>query len=149
MRLLTFFLLCYTFSSAQSVDKLAQAIAKTEGYYTPHTIPNRCFNPGDLKVLRDYRYPGQLGVCKGGHARFRTQADGWSALQHQLDKIALGESKKYSVNMTLQELGKHYAGNSRVWAKNVSRNLGVEPDTYLWEILDTAPVLETAYFVRQ
>ena len=141
LSLLTFLLLCCTLSSAQPVDRLAQAIAKAEGFYMHGSIPNRCNNPGDLKVVKDYRYPGEIGVCKGGHAKFRTQADGWKALEHQLNKIMDGTSR-YTVNMSLQEIGKKYAQNYRVWAKNVAHNLGVEPTAYLWEILDVPPILE-------
>ena len=141
LSLLTFLLLCCTLSSAQPVNRLAQAIAKAEGFYMHGSIPSRCNNPGDLKVVKDYRYPGEIGVCKGGHAKFRTQADGWKALEHQLDKIMDGTSR-YTVNMSLQEIGKKYAQNYRVWAKNVAHNLGVEPTVYLWEILDVSPILE-------
>jgi hypothetical protein len=135
-------LLLTTLCPAQNVHILAQAIAKAEGFGPRSTLPTRLHNPGDLKVVKDYRYPGQVRVGKGGHAQFRTEADGWAALNHQIDKMASGESKHYSVNMTLQEIGKRYAKNSRVWAKNVAHNLGVPPDTSLWEILDVPPALE-------
>ena len=143
MRTLLTALLLTTLCSAQDqVQTLGKAIAKAEGFYIKGTIPNRCKNPGDLKVVKDYRYPGQVGVCKGGHARFRTDTDGWAALIHQIEKITSGESKYYSVNMALQEIGNYYARNSRVWAKNVAHNLGVTPDTYLFEVLDVPPILE-------
>jgi hypothetical protein len=135
-------LLLTTLCPAQNVHTLAQAIAKAEGFGQRGALPSRLHNPGDLKVVRDYRYPGMVRVGKGGHAQFRTEADGWAALEHQLDKMASGESKHYSVNMTLQEIGKRYAANSRVWAKNVAHNLGVTPDTYLFEVLDVPPILE-------
>jgi hypothetical protein len=121
--------------------RLAQAIAKAEGYGVRGTIPTRCNNPGDLKVVRGWLYPGQVGVCKGGHVRFKTAAEGWAALNHQLDKIVEGTSR-YTVNSTLASMARRYAGNYRVWAKNVAHNLGVTPDAELWEILDVAPRLQ-------
>jgi len=127
--------------------QLAQAIAKAEGFYTRGTIPQRCHNPGDLKTITGYRYPGQAGVCKGMHARFRSNADGWRALEHQLSKIIDGTSR-YSVNMTLRQVSKRYAGNSRVWMDNVARNLGVTPNTCLFEILDVPPVLDRKFFTK-
>jgi hypothetical protein len=143
MRLLLALLFCTTICSARSIDRLAQAIAKAEGFYSPGaTLPKRCGNPGDLKALRSQRYPGQVGICKGGHVRFRTQDDGWAALNHQLEMIVNGESKRYTINMSLQEIGRGYAGSWRIWSRNVAHNLGTTPDTYLFEVLDIPPILE-------
>src|SRR5271157_5393055 len=142
MRLLFALLLTTALCSAQDrVQTLAKAIAKAEGCYVKGTIPNRYHNCGDLKAVRGYRFPGQVGVGKGGHVRFKNDAAGWAALTHQIDKIIAGDSR-YTVNMSLKEIGKKYAGNYRVWSKNVAHNLGVTPDTDLWEILDVPPILE-------
>lgn len=142
MRTLLALLLLTTSCFAQDqVQVLASAIAKAEGFGRAGTLPSRYRNPGDLKAVRGYRYPGQVGVGKGGHVRFRNNAAGWSALEHQLYKVIEGTSR-YNVNMTLQEFSKKYAGNSRVWVRNVAHNLGVVPETYLWEILDVPPTLE-------
>ena len=143
-KLLLFALLLLTTSFCFAQDRvqtLASAIAKAEGFGKAGTIPSRYRNPGDLKVVKDYRYPGQVGVGKGGHVIFRSNAYGWDALEHQLSKIADGTSR-CSVNMTLRDFGKRYAGNWRVWSKNVAHNLGVPLDTQLWEVLGVAPVLE-------
>ena len=146
-KLLTLAFLLATTASAWGMSMsrpqaLAGAIARAEGFYQRGTIPNRCNNPGDLKVVAGWRYPGQVGVCKGGHVHFKTAADGWAALMHQLDKIIDGTSR-YTVNMTLNQIARKYAANYRVWAHNVAHNLDVTPNTYLWEILDVAPQLET------
>lgn len=141
MRLLLVLLLS-TICSAQSVDRVAHAIAKAEGFYTSScALPKRLHNPGDLKALRGFRYPGQVGIGKGGHAHFKNDSAGWAALEHQLDKMIAGESTKYSVNMTLQEFGRQYA-TGRTWSRNVAHNLGVNPETYLWEVLNIPPKLE-------
>lgn len=142
--LLATLLLCGPAVALTPTQNLAQAIARAEGYYSPKTIPARCFNPGDLKAVRGWKYPGQVGVCKGGHVRFRSPEAGWAALYHKLDRIAAGESRVYWVNMTLQDVTRKYAGNSRVWARSVAHNLGVPANTTLAEILDVPPVLRAA-----
>ena len=145
MRGILIALLLTTLCSAQDrVQVLAQAIAKAEGFGKRGALPTRLKNPGDLKVVKNYKYPGQAGIGKGGHVKFRSEAEGWEALRHQIEKIVAGDSR-YSVNMTLREISKGYAGNHRVWAKNVAHNLGVEPDTYLWEILGVAPRLDKGW----
>ena len=118
---------------------LAEAIAKAEGFYSKGTIPNRCHNAGDLKVVAGWAYPGQVGVCKGGHVRFRNDAAGWAALNRQLEKIAQRESKHYLPEMTLQQMSRRYAGNSGIWAKNVAHNLGTSQKTTLAELLGVPP----------
>ena len=146
MRLLTILFFCSTFCAAQDrIQTLAEAIAKAEGYGRKHAIPTRYHNAGDLKVVRGYTYPGQIGVGKANHVRFRSDQDGWAALRHQIEMIISGASTHYSVNMSLQEMSKHYAGNHRVWTKNVAHNLGVPQDTSLWEILGVPPVLEASW----
>jgi hypothetical protein len=121
---------------------LAHAIAKAEGWGTRGTIPTRYRNPGDLKAIRGYKYPGQGGVGKGGHVIFRSDAAGWAALYHQIEKMACGESRLYSPQMTLQQIGKRYAGSWRVWSKNVAHNLGVPVETTLAECLGLPPRIQ-------
>jgi len=130
--------------AVNQVHNMAHAIAKAEGFERKGTIPSRYHNPGDLKSIKGYRYPGQVGIGKGGHVIFRNDEAGWAALEHQIEKIKAGTSR-YSVNMTLREFGKRYAGNWRIWSKNVAHNLGVNPQAYLWECLGIAPALETAW----
>ena len=122
-------------------QKFAAAIAKAEGYYTKGKIPQRCANPGDLKAVRGWKYPGQIGICKGGHVRFKNATYGWLALCAQLDKIAARESKAYTPEMTLAQAGRKYAGDWRTWSKNVAHNLGVTPSTPLFLVLDVPPAL--------
>ena len=129
------------FSAAQDkVETFAHAIARTEGFYMKGSIPNRYHNPGDLKIMaRGERYPGQVGIGKANHVIFRNDAAGYAALYHQIDKMLIGESKFYKQEMTLLQIGKLYAVNSRLWAKNLSRNLGVSPSTTLEEYFELPP----------
>lgn len=133
---LAFVVLIGSAAGQSKVDLFANAIAKAEGYYVHGTIPNRCHNPGDLKAAYHMTYPGQVGVCKGGHIRFRRDADGWAALHHQIEKALDGESHFYNPNMTFFEVAKRYAGNYRVWLKNVTHQLGVSADTTLAEFFE-------------
>ena len=144
-KLLTLFVLVGT-AFGQSYDyikkraEFARAIARTEGCYVKGSIPNRYHNCGDLKRMNKERvYLGQIGVGKGGHIIFRDNASGWAALLQQIDKILAGESKFYTPEMTLQQMGKFYAQNSRLWAKNLARNLGVSPSTTLEEYFEIPP----------
>ena len=67
-----------TYSTAR-VQQLAAAIGHAEGFGVRHAKPTRFHNPGDLKTLGKYRV-------------FRTDAEGWAALQAQIVRILLGHS---------------------------------------------------------
>jgi len=132
----------------QSNPDLAEAIAKAEGFYQRGTIPNRYHNPGDIKFDRSFRYHGQVGVGKGGHVIFRNDAAGWYALREQIEKMKSGESRHYSPTMSINQIAKKYAANYRVWAKNVSHNLGTVPTITIAELFDIPPVLEVAWCTK-
>lgn len=139
--LLMTLLLIGTLCKAQDkVEQFAHAIARTEGFYTKRTIPNRYHNPGDLKIMaRGEKYAGQVGIGKAKHVIFRNDAVGYAALYHQIDKMLSGDSKFYTQEMTLLQIGKLYAKNSRLWAKNLAKNLGVSPNTTLEEYFELPP----------
>ena len=114
------------------------------------SIPNRYHNCGDLKKMtHGGKYPGQVGVGKGGHIIFSSNATGWSALLHQIDKMTSGESKFYKQDMTLLQLGKLYAENSRLWAKNLAKNLGVSPSITLEDYFELPPRVKFSVIPRQ
>ena len=83
-----------TLCSAQDkVEQFAHAIARTEGYYVHGSLPSRCFNPGDLKVMsRGGKYPGQTGVCKAGHVRFEMTQQDTPHCTMRLKRFLAGES---------------------------------------------------------
>jgi hypothetical protein len=117
----------------------ADAVAHAEGFYRKGSIPNRFHNPGDLKARPGEKYPGQVRIGKGGHVIFRSDAAGWAALYHQIDKALAGESHFYRQDMTISAVAKRYAANYRLWARNVSRALGVAPSTTLEEFFELPP----------
>ena len=116
-----------------NVMTFAHAVAKAEGFYNHGTIPNLCHNPGDLKGKH---FTGQIGLCKGGHARFADDAYGWDALYSQIEKMISGNSRIYHTDMTLRDVSRAWAGNSRVWLKNVCEMLSIQPNDTLSQYFD-------------
>jgi hypothetical protein len=127
------------------VVQLAHAIATAEGYYVPNSLPNRCFNPGDLKGVS---FPGQRGVCKGGHAKFRSREAGWAALYNQVQKIADGTSTKYTRHATFQQVAKTYAQNYRPWLKIVTKTLRVDENDEVGAFLSDRDKLRMTYVAQ-
>lgn len=116
------------------------AIAKAEGFFLRGSIPNRDHNPGDIKALHSYTFPGQVGIDKHGHVIFRNDNKGWAALQNQVRKMCV-ESGHYSPQMTIQQVGRHYAKDWKHWSINVARNMKCDPRMTLAELFDIPPVL--------
>jgi hypothetical protein len=124
------------------VVQFAHAIANAEGYNVPHSIPQRCNNPGDLKGTA---FPGQVGICKGGHARFKNAADGWAALYNQVQKIADGTSTKYTPRATFRQVARTYAQNYRPWLKIVTKTLQVDENDEVGQFLSDYDKLRVTY----
>ena len=135
--LLAVFVILPLFASGQTVDSekvdaFAHAIAKAEGFGVKGAVPTRYHNPGDIRTFKKgARYPGQVGVNKHGYVIFKNDEAGFAALRENLRRMGSGESKYYGTSMTISKVAKLYATKWRVWAKNVSHNLGVEPSTTL------------------
>jgi hypothetical protein len=125
------------FARAQVVDSkkviaMSQAVAQAEGFGVPHTVPTRYHNPGNIRSTRNgHHYAGQIGLNRCGYVIFKKDSYGWQALREQLTLMALGQSAYYKTNMTITQVAKRYATSWRVWAKNVSGQLGVLPTTTL------------------
>jgi hypothetical protein len=68
---------CWAAGAQDRIDLFVHAIARAEGFYQYGSIPNRCHNPGDLKGTR---FPGEVGLCRGGHARFANAEYGWQGI---------------------------------------------------------------------
>ena len=116
-----------------NVMTFARAVAKAEGFGVPHSIPTTCHNPGDLKGKH---FEGQVGLCKGGHARFANDAYGWDALYSQIEIMISGNSRIYHTSMTMRVVSKQWAGNSRVWLRNVCEMLSIQPNDTLSQYFD-------------
>jgi len=114
------------------VDSLADAISHAEGFGKRHAIPTRYHNPGDLKALRrSKRLDGQVGIGKGGHIIFKSDAAGRAALREYIARMLDGRSRHFNPSMTLSQVAREYAQNWRPWVKIVSNELGVPPSITL------------------
>lgn len=120
------------------IRQLARAIARAEGFYVAGSLPARAHNPGDLiqPWRTDLPTMGAEGITV-----FPSDADGWEALHRQLWLIASGQSRVYSVDMTLQDMAERWApgsvhgNNPSAWAANVALDLGVSASATLAELL--------------
>jgi hypothetical protein len=114
------------------IRAFAEAIAYAEGYYAPgNPIPRRLNNPGDLKISS----VPNIGKDASGHLHFATAEDGWLALYRQLQLIINGRSSVYTLDMTIAQMGARYAEANDNWVTNVTRRLGVTPQTRLRDVL--------------
>jgi hypothetical protein len=145
--LITALLLLTPLLHAQTCDnpcaqyrQFARAIAKAEGYYVKGSLSARNKNPGNIKSVHGYKFDGQIGVDKHGHVIFRNDNKGWAALQNQV-RLMCGTQGVYSADMTIQQIGKHYAKNWKLWSKNVARNMNCTPKTTLAELFEIPPVI--------
>lgn len=65
------------------MSKLAQLIAKQEGFGIPGALPTRNCNPGDLEHA-----PGEVHTGSSPIGSFATAQEGWDALERQLQLFA-------------------------------------------------------------
>lgn len=128
-----------------SVDNLAQAIARYEGYYSTGSVAQRNNNPGNLRSW------GNNPVV-GGFAQFPTAETGWVALRSQvqrnidrgltLDEFFAGKPGTYSGYAPS-------ADNNRplTYAATVANWLGISPGVQLSDAIGGAePVQEADVF---
>jgi hypothetical protein len=108
----------------RKIKRIAEAIAKAEGYGVPGAIPTVRNNPGNLK--------GPDGEIRW----FSSPEEGWNALYRQVTMMFTGESRYYRPDMTISEIARIYTGEAAYmnWANNVARFLGVTPQTRLIEV---------------
>jgi hypothetical protein len=134
---IVFMLLVGTCSALDKVETMAQAIARTEGFFVQGTIPNRYHNPGDIRSRLRHAYPGQIGL-KRGYVVFRSDTFGWSALRAQIQRVIDGSSTKYTTDMTFRQIGRKYAVDSR-WVKSVCKIMGIDPGMTFAKYFDLPP----------
>lgn len=105
------------------VIRLAQAIAKAEGFGPPENLPTRINNPGDLE-LGDRGYGTQ-----GGKTVFASVQEGWERLYHECWLMLSGNSHVYSPTASLLQIAKKYTGGDapQAWAAIVAQEIGIHP----------------------
>ena len=65
------------------MSKLAEAIAKEEGFGISGAVPTRNLNPGDIEHA-----PGEMHNTSSPIGSFSTVEEGWAALERQLQLFA-------------------------------------------------------------
>ena len=115
------------------VERISDAIAWAEGYFVSGSRPQRNNNPGDL--TQDLT--GQAVGWDGPFVVYATAADGWDALELQVQKMLDGSSAIYDPSMSILQIAESYAPGpqSVTWAANVAARLGVAVDTTLESLL--------------
>lgn len=114
-----------------NVTRFANAIARAEGYGIAGAIPTRLNNPGNLKASS----VPSIGADANGHLHFATIEDGWRALYRQIQLIIDGKSRVYTLDMTIADMARKYAGWSDNWMRNVATALNVSTTTKLRDVL--------------
>lgn len=99
-----------------ATNPFLSAISGAEGYGVPGVIPTVNNNPGDL-------------TSNGSIRTFSSAAQGWQALQAQIQSIMSGTSSIYTPNETLTQMGQSWANGDPNWAQNVGSLMGVNPNT--------------------
>lgn len=111
---------------------MCRAIALAEGANSAGNAADRYNNPGDLGRGDEHgqTVTGYVTLPDGEILIiFATKEGGWQALYQKIANIAAGTSSAYSPQMTWRQIGQRYAGNSATWTANVTRVLGVSPDS--------------------
>jgi hypothetical protein len=113
------------------VTKLAQLIAKEEGYGIPGAIPTTHHNPGDL---RHSPHSAHSADAPNAIGQIDSDADGWADLERQLRLYA-------SRGLTLREMIIDYyapkeENNSEAYLAFVCKGLGVTDDCTVTRVLE-------------
>ena len=112
------------------VLKLAAAITKAEG------SPPEWNNPGDL-TGSDAGGFQTLGPANAeGVWKFADLSDGTTALYVKVARMLAGQSRIYTPDMTLAQVGMKYSGGDPNWGKNVAAELGVPETTTLGQLTE-------------
>lgn len=114
-----------------NVIKIAQAIAKAEGFGIPDAIPTRANNPGDLTGADAGSFPTFGTMNEDGVIHFAHVEDGWTRLYVKVARMLAGQSEVYPLDWTLDQVGMEYSHGDLNWAKNVAADLGIPTSTTL------------------
>lgn len=117
-----------------NVVRIAQAIAKAEGFGIPGAIPTLANNPGDLTAGDAGSFPTLGTMNEEGVIHFANLADGWTRLYVKVTRMLGGQSAVYPLTMTLEQVGLKYSGGDPNWATNVAAALGVSVTITLQEL---------------
>lgn len=125
-------------------QRLAVAIARTEGFYIKGSVPNRFHNPGDIRSKLRHGYTGQVGLSPHGYVIFAKDEYGWIALRSQIQKLVEGKSRLYDKRMTFRQMGRLYA-ESPQWPRTLCKILGVPTTMTLAEYFGEERPMDERY----
>ena len=112
-----------------TTQDLMNSVAKMEGWNVQGSIAQRNNNPGNLRS--GLNQVGSENTVSGTFATFATPADGWTALQAQID-IQAGQGQ------TLRDFIYQYAppneNNTSAYLNNLVSSLGVSADSSLSDL---------------
>lgn len=105
------------------MSKLAQLIAREEGFGIPGTVPTRDKNPGDLRHSPHSSHEGEgsndIGIIGSAN-------DGWADLERQLQ---LYGARGLTLRQAVYEFAPPIENNSEQYLNFVCQGLGCSPDT--------------------
>jgi len=111
------------------IPRIAELIAKEEGYGIPGALPTRFNNPGDLRhsphSFHTADSPDAIGAIDSA-------ADGWADLVRQLDLYA---ARDLTVSQAIYEWAPPSENNTAQYLAYVVGGLGCTSDTPLSEAL--------------
>jgi hypothetical protein len=109
--------------------RIAELIAKEEGYGIPGAIPTTHDNPGDLR-----HSPHSFHAVDAPNAigEIDTPADGWYDLVHELDLYA---TRGMTIAQAIYEWAPPNENNTAAYLSYIVNGLGCSPDTELKEAL--------------
>lgn len=120
-------------ASELAVSAIARAIGTAEGFFKPGARPQRNNNPGNL-TMNIGAAPKAVGR-DGMYLVYLTAEDGWTALEEQVRMMLDGRSRIYNRELTIAQVAQKWTTTDQApWARIVSGELGVSPDTKLKDI---------------
>lgn len=111
------------------MSKLAQLIAKEEGFGLPNSLPTRDNNPGDLR-----HSPHSFHTADDPNAigKIGTVDEGWADLERQLQ---LYGHRGLTLREAVYEFAPPTENNSEAYLNFICRGLGCQPDILVSEAL--------------
>lgn len=104
------------------MTRLAQIIARKEGFYVPGSVPARYHNPGDLRHSPHSLHPGN----PDGIGQIPDDEDGWADLERQLGLFA--DRGLTLGTMIVQYYAPEEENDSAAYLKFVCNELGCTAD---------------------
>lgn len=111
------------------MSKLAEAIARQEGFYVEGSLPQRNMNPGDLRHAPGETHPGNPNAV----GAFPNLAAGWAALERQLGLYA---ARGLTVQQAIYEFAPPTENDSAQYLAYICQQLGCTPATSVTDALE-------------